>query len=170
MTTFDINSLFQEAAKEDLSSIGQDYNDWKPVEGEEYTVVPTHLRFRTTKSAGMPAWGVRLQVTGGEDDGKSFWQNFNTVKDYPSINAETFHALGVLGFTQEILAATPEMESAATDTLASLHGKPAKMTAKYRKNKKGGGDPFPNHHYEAIVTGVVVPEEDDDEDDSWLDV
>lgn len=170
MTSYNIQDLFAQAAKEDLSNIGQDaYEDWRPEPGSEYTVVPTHLRFRETK-AGMPSWGVRLKVTdGGADDGKSFWHNFSLTKDYPSINAEAFHYLGIFGLTQDVLAATPDLDNEQLDSVLATVARECKVTIKYRKPKKGTGE-FPNHHYEAIESGYAVPAEDEDDDPDWLDV
>ena len=170
MSSYNIDDLFAQAAKEDISNIGQDsYEEWKPEAGLELIVKGTHLRFRETK-AGMPSWGVRLQVQGGDHDGKSFWHNFNLTKDYPSINAEAFHYLGILGLTKDVLALSPDMDDAKLDATMLSVATPATCTIKYRKPKKGTGE-FANHHYEAIEAAYTVPaDEDDDETPDWLDV
>lgn len=164
MTNTTALDLFKDAGDVDISDLGNSSSGYKPPKGDTLVVQPTLVRQGETK-AGLPSWGVQLYVVGGDDDGKSFWTNFNLVLDYEELNAATREYLRVFGLDTDTMLSSinGELTDSQLVSIVLANG-PVNIRAGYKKDRKDPSKLWDDHHFTTVDDSVVST--DDEESDS----
>ena len=162
-----LRDLHEQAQKEGLSDFSGDR--WEPKEGETYNVTASMVRASLTRS-DLPRWGVMFRVVDGEDEGKTFWDNWNLTQQYPKIDARTFHYLDLIGLSIDILEQELSDEQ-LSETVNQSHTV-IKVKVQYKQDKNDPAKLWADHKYEAgegssatVVSSTdSTPDIDDDFD------
>ncbi len=161
-TKKDLRELLERSKKADISGGGR----WTPDDGEKFSF--RIIKTNTSEYKGYDSWGIQLEVTKGDAEGKRCWANLNFNPEQDFINRRTFDNFEALGIPSETVLTTDP--GVITEMLT---GKSGVAVASVRPKDNGNGH-WVNFEFEASRKVAPPPPEhssngEADDDDGWDD-
>ena len=161
MSNKSLKALLAKQAKEDDGSGGA---RWTPPDGSKLVFKIVKVNFRSTEDKPVE-WGVYLEVTKGEHQGKKFWANLTVNTKHAFITNRTVDNFKALGINLMAYIDTPEV------VRPMLEGKTGVAVVQVRAGTRPGSS-FVNVFFEAARKAKTDDEDfeddyDDGDDEDW---